>query len=297
MRDSLDSKGLTATVFAENGDIWSGVYGISHEGVPLTTSMYLGMGSITKSLTAASVLLCEEEGLLSIDDPIQNYLPTYPYVDGNVTIKQLLNHTSGIFNFTDHSNFIDSMQSDFSRVWTHEEVLSYFLTDPYFAAGEGWYYSNTNYVLAGMIIEQVTGDSYEHFVRTKILIPNGLEELFIQPEETTTGDIAHVWLNIPLIGKIDLDAADNTPISVYSSAWSAGSYFARPALIAKWMQLVLSGDILSPESTAKMQTFVPAGSMDYGLGLMRYEVEGHLFIGHQAIFCIAHCAFMTRLVS
>ncbi len=286
----LDSKGLSAAVIADNGDEWQGAAGISHMGTDMTTEMYLGMGSISKSVTAACILKLEEEGLLTIEDSIGTYLPAYPNVLPTVTIQQLLNHTSGIFDFLDHPSILDSMKEDFSRVWQPEEILNDFVNAPYFATGTGWHYSNTNYVLAGLIIEQVTGQAYHEVVRQKLLTPNGLDNLFLNPYETASGDIAHVWINYPG-GKLDMDAFGLTPISIYSSAWAAGAFFSQPALAAKWMKSLLDGQVLSASSMNKMKTFVPANDKEYGLGLMKLSTGYQSFIGHQGYIIYSSLCF------
>ncbi len=287
----LDSKGLSAAIIADNGDEWTGAAGISHQGTDMTTDMYLGMGSISKSVTSACVLKLEEEGLLSIEDSIGTYLPSFPNVLGSTTIKQLLNHTSGIYDFLEHPSILDSMKEDFSRVWQPEEVLNDFVNAPYFAPNTGWHYSNSNYLLAGLIIEKVTALPYDEVVRQKILTPTGLDDLFLNPYESPTGNIAHVWFNYPGLGKFDLDALGSTPISIYSSAWAAGAYFSRPILASKWMKSLLDGNVLSPSSMDKMKTFVSTGNGEYGLGLMNISNGTQQFIGHQGYIIYSSLCF------
>ncbi len=290
MLADLDSKGLSAAVIASNGDEWLGAAGVSHEGVPMTTDMYLGMGSVSKSLTAACILKLEEEGLLSTDDTLSQYLGSYPNVDSSVTLLQLLNHTTGIYDYVKNPVMLDSMKKDFSRVWTPDEVLNDFVKTPYFEKGQGWAYSNSNYLLLGLVIEKVTGQAYHEVIRQKILEPAGLGALFLNPYETTTGTIAHVWL--PFNGsKLDLDAFGLTPISVYSAAWAAGGYFARTEVMAKWMQALLSGQILSEASLTKMKTTVPAGDIEYGLGLMKISNDTLEAYGHQGYIIYSSLCF------
>ena len=272
---ALNVKGLSAAVLSEDGAIWTGTAGISHVGTTMTTEMYLGMGSISKTFTSACLLRLQEEGFLSLDDTIGMYLPDYPNVPGDVTIRQLLNHTSGIFNYTDHPNILDSAQADFSRIWTPDEVLQRFVLAPYFAPGAGWHYSNTNYVLAGRIIETVTGQSFHEAVRQRLLAPNGLDSIFLNPQEPASGPVAHVWTEISPGQVLDMDGAGLTPISVYSMAWAAGSYFTRPELLVYWMQKLTDGEILSDTSWAQMTDWVPANAnIDYGLGLIKLTQPG-----------------------
>lgn len=292
LRDSLDSKGLSATVLAKNGDSWNGATGISHLNTPMTTDMYLGMGSLSKSITAACLLKLQEEGLVDLDELINTYLPAYPNITGIITIRQLLNHKSGAFDVLEHPNILDSMREDFSRIWSPDEVLNTFVNTAYFIPGAGWKYSNTNYILAGLIIEEVTNLSYHEAVKTKILEPIGLQDLFLNPYETASGDIAHVWIfNSVFQTKVDLDALNITPISIYSTAWAAGAYFSKPEQVAKWLNALLSGQVLSPTSLTQMKGFVEAGDIEYGLGLMKISNGQQSFIGHQGYILYSSLGF------
>jgi D-alanyl-D-alanine carboxypeptidase len=115
-------------------------------------------GSITKSFTSAIILKLEAEGKLNINDPITRYLPQYPQW-GNITVRQLLNHTSGIFNYTEAGLFNEIRKNPREGFTPEALVRIAEQHHNYFPPGRGWKYSNTNYVLAGMIIEKVTGQA------------------------------------------------------------------------------------------------------------------------------------------
>jgi len=104
---------------------WKGVSGNSFPGDPITSDMYRDIGSAVKNLVAALALKLSEEGLLSLEDPVSQWLPGYRNVDGRVTIRQLLDHTSGIGNFTANQSFWNAVFRDPTRRWLPEEVLSY----------------------------------------------------------------------------------------------------------------------------------------------------------------------------
>ncbi|MBW1814342.1 MAG: beta-lactamase family protein [Deltaproteobacteria bacterium] len=137
-------RGVSAAVIFPDKKVWTGVSGISHDIVLIEPDMPFAIGSITKNVVAALILNLTEEGVLSLDDSLSKWLPSYPLVDSTITIRQLLNHTSGIFMFWDNQKIWDDLKKDREKVWTPEEVLSY-IQEPYFAPGEGWRYSNTNY--------------------------------------------------------------------------------------------------------------------------------------------------------
>jgi D-alanyl-D-alanine carboxypeptidase len=104
--------------------------------VEMTPEMAFAVGSITKNMVAALVLQLVEEGRLSLEDPLSRWLPSYPHVDGAITVRQLLNHTSGLYMFLDNQAIWDDLIRDRTRVFTPEEVLGY-IREPYFAPGEG----------------------------------------------------------------------------------------------------------------------------------------------------------------
>jgi len=151
-----------------------------YQGVEKTTDATLfQIGSVTKSYTSAIILTLESEGKLDINDPITRYLPQYAPRWQNITIKQLLNHTSGIYNYTEAGIF-NSIRKESPRAgFTPQQIVHIALSHRnYFPSGEGFKYSNTNYVIAGMIIEKVTGQPIDqvlnHYLKGgfKLNLPN-----------------------------------------------------------------------------------------------------------------------------
>src|SRR5690606_4153707 len=185
-------KGVSAAILIPGGGIWTGTYGESHQGAPITSDMYLPIGSNTKVFTSAIILKLQEDGKLSIDDTIGTWLHNIPFVDGQITIKQMLNHTSGLFSYTNHTNFFAALNADYNKVWQPEDMLQ-FIDTPDFAPGTSWSYSNTGYLLAGLIIKQILNEPFEVSVRKMILDPQGLQHTFTYPAEKPQGTIPHGW--------------------------------------------------------------------------------------------------------
>ncbi len=182
LQSTLDSlcrrhhiKGASAAVYVPGSGVWTGVHGESHTGMPISSGMAFPLNSNTKTYLAAQMLRLQEQGALQLSDTIGKWIRNVPNVNGQVTIRQLLNHTSGIFSYTNNPDLSDSLESDLSRVWQPQELLR-FINRPVFAPGGGWDYSNTNYLLAGMIASQVTGMPVEQAIRTKLLAPAGLSK-------------------------------------------------------------------------------------------------------------------------
>jgi len=111
-----DVRGASAAVVFPDGDIWLGTSGLSHESVAMDPGMFVFVGSITKNVVAALTLKLAEEGRLSLEDPLSRWLPDYPHVDGAITLRQLLNHTSGLYMFWSNQEIWDELKRDRARV-------------------------------------------------------------------------------------------------------------------------------------------------------------------------------------
>ena len=167
--------GASVAVIFPDGRLQTWVSGVSHESVLMHPDMLFALGSVTKNCVAALTLRLAEEGLLSLEDPLSRWLPDYPHVDNRITIRQLLNHTSGLYMFWKNDDLWKAMEADKKRIWTPEEVLAY-IKEPHFEKGSGWRYSNTNYLLLGMILEKAGGTSLPNLLRRYLWQPLGIDE-------------------------------------------------------------------------------------------------------------------------
>jgi len=257
--------GAAAAVIFPDGAVWQGASGVSHPDVEMSPDMSFAIGSITKNMVAALVLQLAEEGRLSLEDPISTWLPPYPHVSGAITVRQLLNHTSGLFMFWDNQEIWDDLIRDRTRVFTPEEVLGY-LKEPEFEPGEGYRYSNTNYLLAAMIVAEVTGSTLAAEMRQRFWSPLGLESARLPLEEPYPENLAHVWGdNYDRDGSIR-DITFLPRASHDSTAYGSGGVFMTAPDLARWTDALFRGEVLEPSSLAEMRAFA-AGS--YGLGLGR----------------------------
>jgi D-alanyl-D-alanine carboxypeptidase len=171
-----DVRGVSAAVILPNERKWSGVSGTSHDTVAINTDMLFAIGSITKNFVATLTLKLVEEGVLSLDDPLSKWLPAYPHIDSDITLRQLLNHTSGIYMFWSNQQIWDDLKKNRTKIWTPQEVLSY-VKEPYFPPGKGYRYSNTNYLLIAMIIEKATGSNLSTEFRKRFWKPLAIENV------------------------------------------------------------------------------------------------------------------------
>ena len=247
-------RGVSAAIVFPDGTVWTGVGGVSHDTVPMKPDMLFGIGSVTKNFVAALTLLLAEEGALSLDDPISDYLPAYPHVDGDITIRQLLNHTSGLYMFWDNDDLWEALKEDRSKVWTPEEVLAY-IEEPYFEPGEGWRYSNTNYLLLAMIIEETTGNKLSTEFRNRFWVPLGIDA-YLAIQETVPKNRAHVFGDNFQFGEQEMDLTFEPRASHDSIGFGSSGICMTAEELARWCQALYTGKILNKESMDEMLQFV-----------------------------------------
>ncbi|MBX3261909.1 MAG: beta-lactamase family protein [Labilithrix sp.] len=216
------------------------------------------MGSVTKTFVSAAILNLAAAGKLGLDDTLDAYVPTFPNASG-VTVRQLLNHTSGIFNYTESSDFLDALTAEPKRKYTPAELLAFAASEaPKFEPGTDWYYSNTNYVLLGLVAEKAAGDAIGTIVREQAIEKAGLTRTFFDGEEPLGGALTPGYH-----AKTDV-----TNLNDPSCAWAAGAMVATPGDLLAWIKSLYGTDeVLSPASKKELFTFVAKGS--YGLGVIR----------------------------
>jgi CubicO group peptidase (beta-lactamase class C family) len=231
------------------------------------------LASITKEFTAASILLLEERGKLKVEDPVKKYMPDAPAAWDKVTIFNLLTHTSGIPNFTEFPDF-----PSFSVVpTTTEQLVARFRDKPLdFEPGvEGkGNYSNSGYVLLGYLIEKISGQSYEQFVRENIFTPLGMKD---SGYDSTSGIIPRL-----AAGYVPSPGGPLHARFMHMSVWhAAAALYSTTEDLLRWEQGLFGGKLLSSSSLAKMLT--PFRS-NYGFGLVVHTVNGRKVIENTGLF-------------
>jgi len=203
------------------------------------------MGSNTKQFTAEIILQLAMNRQLGLDDKLTKFFPGYP--DGDkITIHNLLTHTSGIFNYTDDSTWMDHATEHISR----EKLIALFKSQPLgFEPGSKWEYSNSNYVLLGCIIEQLTHKSYEEVVRERILVPcgmthSGFDFADLKDKKKATG-----------YNLINGDTYEEAPITDSSLSFAAGALYSTTGDMYKWHKALESYKLLPKEWQEK--AFIP----------------------------------------
>ena len=211
-------------------------------GAPIRRDDHVRIGSVTKSFTVTVILQLVGEGRLNLDDTLESYLPGIE--NGSATIAELANMRSGIFNYTEDADFVtEFVESDFLRVWTDQELVD--VADrnvPYFPPGDGWHYSNTNTVILGMIVEQVTGRSLGEEITDRIIEPLGLGGTSYPTTPDMPAPFAHGY---------GFDPLEDISFSDPSSSAGSGAMISKLHDLRKWGVALGSGTLLSEELQAE----------------------------------------------
>jgi D-alanyl-D-alanine carboxypeptidase len=283
--------GASAAVIVPEQGVWSGASGISEPNAPITPDMLFDVASIGKNCVAALVLQLAEEGELGLDDPLHKWLPEYEHIDSAITIRQLLNHTSGVHDFVEHPQSpyrTPFAVIDFGAASSPEEVVSTLVGEPYFPPGDGFRYSSTNYVLLRMIVEQVTGSKVSTAIRDRLLDPLGLDHTIVLDSHAFIPKgyrVAHDWWDADGDGLLDdVSSRPRTWIATRSPAL----IYTTAGDLARWSQALYRGEVLGRQSMAQMLTFhrpVPGApgeplATGYGLGSQELRLGGLVMWGH-----------------
>lgn len=269
----LNIKGSSAAIIIPNMGTWKRNFGISYIGKSTDTEMLFTLGSNTKTYTATVILKLHQMGLLNLNDTIGKWFNNVKNVKGSIKIQQLLNHTSGIASYTDNSDLWAAVNTDLGKNWAMEDILPYIGT-PTFAPGTNWAYSNSNFLLAGIIIKQVTGKTLAEAYRSYIFTPCNLSKTFLLADESTTLDVAHHWsVSIGNTYLTDWESLGLSYIAMNSVANSAGGLYATAEDNAKFFNALFNTKIIVADSMlSKMKTVRNIGNgAGYGLGLFSYS--------------------------
>lgn len=232
------------------------------------------VGSVTKSMVAVVVLQLDQERRLSLDQPVGRVLPGL-LMDGNrITVRELLNHTSGLFDYTQDPAVLAGIARD--QVFTPAELVAIAEQHPATAApGTAWAYSNTDYIVAGMLVEAVTHHRLGTELRERIFGPLRLKDTSFPRTGRITGYYAHGYLPAGLVPTADGGPFDATGLNP-SSAWAAGGVVSTAKDLAHFYQALMGGRLLGPRLMREMKTTVAEDPADpdhfrYGLGIERVQ--------------------------
>lgn len=269
-KDSVTDFGIVALI--DNGRLLdTASIGYSFGKNPISTNNRFCMGSCTKMFTAVAILKLQEKGLLNINDSLFKYLPKHPFIDSNITIKQLLNHTSGLADFLNGGLMNESIlypYGDYS-----DKVLYDNIVGKNFEKGTRWEYCNTNYFLLTKIMEKVSDKSWEMNIQELIINPLQLKNTF--PYFSNTIDnLAH-----PIV---DGEDYHSTPkIGIHTISIGSGVIVSDIFDLNTFIRaLLIDKTLISKNSLDAMTSFYSYKSTKWGLGLEEAKYGDRILLGH-----------------
>ncbi|MGI9607505.1 MAG: serine hydrolase domain-containing protein [Acidimicrobiales bacterium] len=267
---------------------------------PVTTESYFRIGSITKTITAATVMQLVDEGLIELDEPMRTYLPGwlegYEYAD-EITVRQAMDHTNGLKEYALDPVFFQVAGQRLDEAIAPEEIEAWLASqDPLFAPGEQYSYETGGFLSLGRVIETVTGNSAAAEIRARIFEPAGAENIFLTPEEfpptsTVNGygrDLMYVAGTV-LVGRPDtegLTIGDDPVVAMFtlpqdvlqSAGWTGGGGEAQLESVSAVYGALFNGTILTPAQIDEMTT--PVLDVNYGLGVSNDDIDGIRVYSH-----------------
>ena len=230
------------------------------------------VGSITKTFVATAVLQLVAEDVLRLDDPVERWLPGLVPNGRAITLRHLLNHTSGVYNYTEDPRLLGELVRNPLALWSPTALVELATSHrPLFAPGAGWSYSNTGFILLGMVVEKATAHALADELRARIFEPLALTRTSLPSEPALPAPFAHGYLP-PRNGLVPTPGGRPADITAWSPswAWAAGALVSTAGDLGRFYAALLGGELLRPEQLRAMKTTVPAGAGDeYGLGLVR----------------------------
>jgi D-alanyl-D-alanine carboxypeptidase len=277
--------GVIAGAWVPGRGEWTAAVGLADRetGEEIEIADLMRIGSVTKSFTGTLVLELVDEGLIGLDDPLAD---CFPWVENaqEITVRMLLNHTSGIVDDYANPAFMDIASVDPLYRWEPEELVRASLgTDPAAVLGESYNYANTNYVLLGMIVEQVTGLELAGAMERYIFEPLGLGDTVFPDGPEIAGGHSHSYI---VVGE-DGELYDMTSGIDPSITWAAGAIISTLNDVRVWAKALATGELLEAATHEEQLQWVDVPGMEgagigyeYGLGILKLGD----FIGHNGEF-------------
>jgi D-alanyl-D-alanine carboxypeptidase len=287
--EALGIAGVQARVSADSGPDLVATSGVAEVGTdrPVDPEGYFRIASTGKALVATAVLQLVEDGELTLEDTVEQWLPGVVTGNGNdgrsITVRQLLQHTSGIHDdlpgFADHEDYLEHRYDTYTPEQIIERAMAH---EPDFAPGTGWGYCNTCYVMLTLIIEEITGAPWDRAVEEGVLQPLGMDDTYLPGEDPTIrSPHARSYEFYPTGERLDV-----TEVIIPEP----GGYISTTADVNRFFQGLLGGELLSAAMLAEMQDTVPVSEAfqvywpdaGYGLGLMSRPLScGGVYWSHE----------------
>jgi D-alanyl-D-alanine carboxypeptidase len=244
---------------------------------PMRPADRLLLGSVGKTYASAVALQLVHEGKVGLDDPISKYLGKEPWFRrlpnaGRITVRHLMTHTSGLVRYELDPRFTADLSANPDKVWSGEDRLAYlFDARPPFAPGEGWEYSDTNYIVLGLIIERAGGASYYEQLRRRILVPHGLDDTVPADSRTVPGLVqGYAGANNPFGGSDEMIVDGRFAVNPQFE-WTGGGLAVTARDLARWAKRLYEGKVVDASLMDDLLDGVPAKlgpETKYGLGVI-----------------------------
>ncbi len=250
-------------------------YGNLERRTPLRVTDRFRIGSETKTFVATVVLQLVGERKLSLDDSVERHLPGLVPNGHRITVRQRLNHTSGLFDYAEDKAFLAQLEHR-AKTWSPRRLVATGTShEPLFAPGTRWSYSNTGYIVLGLLVEQATGHTLATELRKRIFEPLSLRATSFDTKPRIAGRHAHGYSRF---GGARLRDVSSVSPSLY---WAADAIVSTAEDLARFHDALLRGRLLRPDMLAAMLTTVPVTpQQQYGLGVIRTRFPCATFWGH-----------------
>jgi D-alanyl-D-alanine carboxypeptidase len=311
IRSDVGVRGMSATIIDPNGTLISSASNMPGKANPVNTDMIFGIGSMSKTYIEYCLFqLIESSGYSSNPLTLDSKIGTWLYEGSNplladsfktlinpdITVGQLMNHTSGIYDYQFNPLYIAAILDDTNKVWSPMDILRY-VSNPSFSPGTQYAYSNTNYILLGMIIEQLTGNDVLSVFWDQVISPYNFSHTFMRTLEPVIGNIA-VGYEKDINGNYYTAATFiGSGISLYSSSWVCGNIVTTSGELARWMSIYYAYQkshgyidgadykrFWSTWNNDELNALCTTCTAEYGLCMMKFDlssiIPGCIVYGH-----------------
>ncbi|WP_327130688.1 beta-lactamase family protein [Streptomyces sp. NBC_01343] len=263
--------GLNIGLWMPGRGVYEKSFGIADRqtGTPMKSDLHSRIGSVTKTFTVTGLLQLVDQGEVGLDDPVSRYVSGVPGGD-SITLRQLADMRSGLFDYTTDKKWLDGLRADPHRTYTPRQLVDVaFGHPPNFKPGAKWEYSNTNTVLLGMLVEKVSGQSLADYLREHVFAPLKLNATSLPGDSAMPDPHAHGYTDFTPKGTV-ADATNWNP----SWAWAAGAVISDLDDLHAWAPALADGRLLTPKTQAERLRTLPIGAVpgaSYGLGILDFN--------------------------
>ncbi|MCK9614073.1 MAG: beta-lactamase family protein [Candidatus Omnitrophica bacterium] len=261
--------GAIVGVWSPSVGVWVKTFGEADvgSGRSMHDKKKVRIGSVTQTFLISALLSLVDDKKINLDDPVNKYIPFVPN-GGNITIRQLANNTSGIFNYTEDAQFFPQVIKSPLREYQPLELVNIaFKHGPYFKPGQGWHASDTNFILLGMIMEKVTSEKLEDLIRLRVINRIGLKNTSFAIYPFMEGDYSRGYVD-----KKDSNIPQDITLLDPSSMWAAGAIVSDIQDLSLWAKALYKGSFLTDKMRAARFNWVATGEpyLQYGLGISKF---------------------------